>query len=116
MTSNRRLLIVEDEPCLRRSLARFFEGRGYEVVQAASLSEAEGTLDCTEPFHGALLDVQLPDGNGLHLVQRIGPRRSIAMTAYPDLATFAERGVVHHMEKPLDLMRTAELVAEVMAA
>ena len=39
--------------------------------------------------------------------------RSIAMTAYPNLSHFAERGVVHHMEKPLDLDRTAELVAEV---
>ena len=72
-----------------------------------------GDMVCA--FEVALVDVQLPDGNGLGLLERIGASRSIAMTAHPNLATFAERGVLHHMEKPLDLTRTAELVAEVAA-
>jgi DNA-binding NtrC family response regulator len=111
----RLLLIVEDEGSLRRSLAQFFQLRGYEVVQAGCIEEAEGLLTGGGPFEVALVDVQLPDGNGLQLLERIGAERSIAMTAHPNLAKFAEKGVLHHMEKPLDLTRTAELVAEVAA-
>ena len=48
-----RILIVEDESPLRRSLARFLELRGYQVVQAASVAEAEGSLDI-ERFEAAL--------------------------------------------------------------
>ena len=109
------LIFVEDESPLRRSLARFLELRGYQVVQAASVAEAEGSLDI-ERFEAALVDVCLPDGNGLGLLERIGRDRSIAMTAYLDPATFEECGVVHHMEKPLDLNQTAALVAAVVAA
>lgn len=111
----RRMLIVEDERSLRRSLAQFFERRGYEVSQAGSISEAEGNLE-GGGFEVALVDVCLPDGSGLDLLARIGAERSIAMTAFPNFAHFAASGVIHHMEKPLDLHQTAELVAEVAAA
>ena len=110
-----KLLIVEDEDCLRRSLVLFFRMRGYDVVQAASLAEADGLLE-TDSVEVALVDVCLPDGDGLLLCERLGAERAIAMTAFPNLASFAMRGVVHHMEKPLDLGKTAELVAAVAAA
>ena len=40
-----RLLIVEDENLLRRCLARFFVRRGFDVVEATCLAEAEQQLE-----------------------------------------------------------------------
>ncbi len=107
-----RLLIVEDENLLRRSLARFFLGRGFEVVEATCLAEAEEQLDAG-PYQAALLDVGLPDGNGLRRLDELGAERSIVITARPDPEDFEQRGVRQFLTKPLDLPHLAELVGEV---
>ncbi len=109
-----RLLIVEDEASLRRTLARFFGLRGFEVVEAGSVREAKYHLG-RGTYDAALLDVRLPDGCGLDLLPRIGADRSIVITAEPDPERFGREGVCHHMAKPLDLPRIAELVAAVAA-
>ena len=107
-----RLLIVEDENLLRRSLARFFLGRGFDVVEATCLAEAEEQLDAG-PYQAALLDVGLPDGNGLRLLNELGAERSIVITAKPDPEHFEQRGVRQFLTKPLDLPQLAELVSDV---
>ncbi len=107
-----RLLIVEDENLLRRSLARFFLGRGFAVVEAACLAEAEEQLDAG-PYQAALLDVGLPDGNGLRLLNDLGVERSIVITANPDPEQLERRGVRQFLTKPLDLPHLAELVSDV---
>jgi DNA-binding response OmpR family regulator len=107
-----RLLIVEDESLLRRSLARFFLRLGFQVVEATCLAEAEQQLG-EEPYQAALLDVGLPDGSGLQLLERLGAERSIVITARPDPKRFEQEGVQHHLGKPLDLAHLAELVTDV---
>jgi DNA-binding response OmpR family regulator len=107
-----RLLIVEDENLLRRSLARFFVRSGYEVVEASCLAEAEQQLG-EQPYQAALLDVGLPDGSGLRLLKRLGAERSIVITAKPDPERFKQGGVRHLLRKPLDLNHLAKLVTEV---
>ena len=108
-----RILIVEDEGTLRRSLTRYFELRCYEVVEAGSLAEAEQRLRAGG-FEVALVDVCLPDGNGLELLDRIGTSRAIAMSAHPGF--FRGSNALHRMEKPLDLAQTERLVASLAAA
>lgn len=107
-----RLLIVEDENLLRRCLARFFVRRGFDVVEATCLAEAEQQLD-DGSYQAALLDVGLPDGSGLRLINRIGAERSIVITAKPDPERFQRDGVRHLLRKPVDLPHLAELVADV---
>ncbi len=109
-----RLLIVEDEHLLRRSLARFFLGRGFDVVEATCLAEAEEQLG-EGPYQAALLDVGLPDGNGLQLLHKLGAERSIVITAKPDPESFEQCGVRQFLTKPLDLPHLAELVGNVAA-
>ncbi len=109
-----RLLIVEDEHHLRRSLARFFLGRGFDVVEANCLAEAQEQL-AEGPYQAALLDVALPDGNGLELLDELGAERSIVITARPDPEQFERRGVQQYLRKPLDLPHLAELVGDVAA-
>jgi two-component system response regulator PilR (NtrC family) len=104
-----RLLIVEDEPVLRKHLGRLFEREGYEVVSAGSLAEA---MDCLvgDRFDALLLDVKLPDGDGLDVLAALEPsrrpRRTMVMTAFstPESEARArDLSVDRLLRKPLDL-------------
>jgi two-component system, OmpR family, KDP operon response regulator KdpE len=66
----RRVLIVEDESRVRRLVERTFLGDGYEVEGAATVADGFSQLQRAEPDL-VLLDVQLPDGNGVDLCRRI---------------------------------------------
>ncbi len=72
------VLVVEDEPTVRRAVARAFRASGWDVAQAASLAEALqqlGTPDRFQPpFDCAVLDLELPDGSGLDLAHELRDR------------------------------------------
>jgi two-component system KDP operon response regulator KdpE len=64
------VLVVEDEPPVRRFLRAALEGHGYRLVEAASVREAEQLA----PGHNPdlfLLDLGLPDGDGIELARRL---------------------------------------------
>ena len=65
--SKPRVLIIEDSPSLALGYAAQLEEAGYAVSLAASLAEAREAL-ASEAFVVALLDLQLPDGDGLTLL------------------------------------------------
>jgi len=78
-----RILLVEDEPA-NRALIRAILGRsrepallGHVVHEAASVAEARAILGAS-PIDVALLDVRLPDGNGLDLAAEIRASRHAA--------------------------------------
>lgn len=65
-----RVLIVEDEPTVRRAIARALGSHGWAVEQAGSVGRAveliaQGVFDC------AILDIDLPDGTGVELAKRL---------------------------------------------
>ena len=64
----KQLLIVEDDPGIRESLVDFFGARDYLVLEAADKAEAEELL-AARTFAAILLDLQLPDGDGLDLLR-----------------------------------------------
>jgi DNA-binding response OmpR family regulator len=64
-----RILVVEDQRSLLRNLVRGLEEEGYEVLQAASVSEARAAL--THAPEILVLDVMLPDGSGVELLQQL---------------------------------------------
>lgn len=104
-----RLLIVEDDTVLRKHLARLFAREGYTVTTAASRAEALQKIAGAR-FEAMLLDVMLPDGDGLDLLASLTdvnrPARAVVMTAYttPDNEARAARLDVDHLvRKPLDL-------------
>lgn len=106
-----RVLIVEDEAVLRKHLARFFAREGYEVSTASSSAEALDRLHGA-PFDMLLLDLMLPDGDGLDLLAGLGerrPPRTVVMTASSDprdeRRAHALKAVM--LRKPLDLLRLA---------
>lgn len=65
----RRILIVEDDQIQNDVLANFLRKDGDEVVSAYSLSEAEEKFDPAVAL--VVLDVMLPDGNGIDFLSRI---------------------------------------------
>jgi response regulator NasT len=114
----RRVLVSDDDPLVRWALAARLEEAGIEVIQAESVRqtrarEAEADL--------VLLDVRLPDGDGLAAAREILASRParplLLMTAFatPDLATEARRaGVRACIDKPFDLDRLVRLVEDAL--
>ncbi len=59
------LLLIEDDPVLRSGLSELFTREGYRVIEAGSVREARAKLDST--VQGIVMDVGLPDGDGVAL-------------------------------------------------
>lgn len=70
MTTTALVLIVEDDPPLRRFLRTALTAHPYRVIEAATLGEAMIAVTTHNP-EAVLLDLGLPDGDGLTFVQRV---------------------------------------------
>ena len=107
------MLIVDDEAVLRKHLARLLAQRGYDVATAGTCAEALSAL-ARNPVEILLLDIELPDGDGLGLLaaldQQQRPRHTIVMTACaPERVLGARRlNVRQVLHKPLDLEQLVE--------
>ncbi|MBN2506213.1 MAG: sigma-54-dependent Fis family transcriptional regulator [Verrucomicrobia bacterium] len=101
------VLVVEDEPMLRRKLAAHLERLGADVTQADTTAAAR-RLVADLDFDFALVDVNLPDGLGLDLL-REGAFRSntgvVIMTAQGGIEGAVEAmrlGALDYLAKPFD--------------
>jgi len=65
-----KILVIEDEPDIRRNLEYNLSREGFSVSGAASISEAKLILN-SDFFNLILLDLMLPDGSGLDLCKNI---------------------------------------------
>ncbi|HTL06147.1 MAG TPA: response regulator, partial [Gemmatimonadales bacterium] len=108
-SSQSAILIVDDEEAVRNALKRFLGGKGYEVLTAATAAEAVQALQRYK-VAGLLLDIRLPDGNGVDLVPKLlelEPNAAIVMlTAVNDAASATlclQRGAMEYLTKPVDL-------------
>lgn len=71
----RTVLIVDDEPSIRRCIKRVLEREGYAVVDAATGAEAVEALG-SKPVDVVLLDCAMPDGSGVELVPKLRAARA----------------------------------------
>jgi len=110
------VLVVDDEDAARRFVSEALGDAGYEALEADSLAKANQALDA-----GAadivLLDVFLPDGSGLTLLDRIARENPsppvILMTAFGEVEIAVEamkKGAQDFLQKPLDLARMLQAV------
>jgi DNA-binding response OmpR family regulator len=84
---NERVLIVDDSVTVRMDLAHAFEAAGFRAIPCATLASARTALS-TEGMELIVLDVVLPDGDGIDLLREI--RGSEADTAIMVLSSEAE--------------------------
>jgi DNA-binding NtrC family response regulator len=116
-----RLLLVEDDPAVRRSLAETLEAEGVEVHPASSAEEALGLLAKVDP-EVVLTDVRMPGMDGLSLLrllrERVPDVDVVVMTAFDEMPTIVEAmrdGAFEFMVKPLrlaDVRRTLARLVE----
>lgn len=104
-----KILIVEDEPGLRELTQRSLEKERYIVEVAKDFKTALQKVEDYD-YDCILLDIMLPDGNGLTLLQRIkemGKRESViiisAKDSLEDKVTGLELGADDYLPKPFHL-------------
>ena len=91
MTANARILVLDDDSLLRSILAERLERSGYDVVQATSLAEARrAVLDV--PPDVAVLDIMLPDGKGIDLIEPFEQAYGIPVIMMTSNATVPRSG------------------------
>jgi len=104
------ILVVDDEPAMRRLEARWIEGAGHRCRQAASAAEALELLEA-EPADLVVLDIGLPDMDGYEVVRVLKEDKKfssglIALTGYaqPEDKERAYKVGFHvHCTKPVGL-------------
>jgi two-component system phosphate regulon response regulator PhoB len=74
---SQKILIIEDEPDIRKTLEYNITREGYEVISASSLSEGRLKLE-SDSFTLLLLDLMLPDGSGLDLFRELKQDKSLS--------------------------------------
>ena len=65
-----KILLIEDEPDIRKTLEYNLSREGYGVISTSSLAEGRNSLE-SNSFSLILLDLMLPDGSGLDLCREI---------------------------------------------
>jgi len=118
------ILIVDDESLVRWSVAETLMGAGYHVLEAATGRDARSAIvDPRQPIAAVLLDLKLPDDNGLDILDEIRRVRRhcpvLVMTAYgaPEaIEHVLHVGAVGILPKPFDLDRLLDTVRRICPA
>lgn len=104
-----KILIVEDLEETLFGYVRFLEAVGYETASAGSCKEAKKLLE-SDVFQLALLDVELPDGSGIDLIDTIRaaiPNCGIIVVTgsgdIPMAVSAMKRGADNFLTKPVDM-------------
>lgn len=118
-----RVLIVDDEPLIRWSLAETLTEMGHLVAEAGDGASAIRAIYEGEPFDAVILDYRLPDSNDLGLlttIRQVAPRAAvIMMTAFgtAEVTSGAIRlGAYRVVPKPFEMHDMAALVIEATAS
>lgn len=105
-----RVLILDDESTLRTALFRLLDRKGFNVVTAQKIEEAKQFCNTDKNFDLAILDVNLPDGNGIEFMsflKSIYPGiEVIILTGFGSIESAIEatqKGAYHFLTKPFSL-------------
>ena len=103
----KKVLIVEDEVLFARAVAKRLQKDGFECEHAETLADGRLIHKQFQPDL-VLLDMRLPDGNGLDLLAEFVNKgvATIVMTAFGDVSDAVNAmklGAVDYLKKPIDL-------------
>jgi DNA-binding response OmpR family regulator len=116
-----RILIVDDEPNVRLNYRTALETEHYDVVEASSAALALSQLEKWK-FELAILDMRMPEMNGLELLERMRARGFqtpvVIITAYGDIPHAVKAmklGAIDFLQKPLTPVELRNVAAEILA-
>ena len=120
MTAPATLLIADDDPVALALLAEVLAGEGY-VVRAASGGAACLELAAREPFELAIVDLRMPDMDGLEVIRRLAVIRPgipiIILTAFAGIDTAIEAirsGATDYLSKPFRMEQITIAVRRIL--
>jgi len=103
-----KLLLLEDDQILSETLKHFLSREGYEIDVALTMEEAED-LTFDNKYDLYLLDINLPEGSGLELLEALRHAEdntpTIFITALTDMSSISEGfklGAMDYIKKPFD--------------
>ena len=125
LTGNGRVLVVDDEPDIRRVVRLMLEKAGYEVLEAEDGQAAIEVINTGENrlmLDAVLCDMRMPKINGVEAMAYFRDNFPhvpvVVLTGFPDteMAVSSMRnGVVDYLVKPVDSERLTAAVASAMA-
>ena len=115
-----KLLLIEDELALSEALAEMLRGQGFAVDAVASLFSADTAIKVST-YDAVLLDLYLPDGDGMHWLRRLRASGHatpvIIMTArdqISDRIAGLQSGADDYVIKPFDVQELLARLGAVM--
>ncbi|MCC5810359.1 MAG: sigma-54-dependent Fis family transcriptional regulator [Ectothiorhodospiraceae bacterium] len=99
-----RILIIEDEDIIRRSLRRLLEKQGYQVADAGSVEDASENHHPGD-FELIIADLRLPGADGTRMLELAPEVPTIIMTSYASVRSAVEAmklGALDYIAKPFD--------------
>jgi len=118
VTERARILVVDDDESIRKTLAAVLEDQGY-VVDTAENGRVAIEKSNAKFFNLALVDIRLPDVEGTRLLtamkETIPPMVKIIITGYPSLQNAMEavnKGADAYILKPLNIDNVLSTIKE----
>ncbi len=124
-TSNGRVLVVDDEPDIRKVVKMALTKAGYDVIEA---EDGEKAIEAIQEGENPLLldviicDIRMPKINGIEAInyfQQQWPRVPIiVLTGFPDMemaTDLIKKGIVAYLVKPVGKEQLTNAVAKALA-
>jgi len=120
--SGAQLLLLEDDAAIRFPMARYFREQGVTVIEATTCQEARAVLESGCSPEVAVIDLNLPDGDGLDLLpDLVGHDPGVATIVLTGNGTIdravraIQQGADHFLTKPVELPGLFQIVERLMA-
>jgi DNA-binding NtrC family response regulator len=109
MAPKPKVLLVDDEEAIRFGFTKYLSKKGYDLEAASDLAEAKGKFSSGR-FDAILLDLTLPDGNGVDWISELRAARAdlaiVVITGTGDVPVAVDamrRGADNLLTKPVDM-------------
>ena len=122
MNASRKVLVVDDDPAVRKSIDRVLTGKGYAVITAENGEEALRKLN-EEKYDLVYTDIRMPGISGLEVAEQVKARKPwtpvVIITGYGTDAAQARAkaaGVSSFVHKPLSPEMIEDSARDALAA
>ncbi len=116
-----RILVVEDQPTLRKGIVRVFRDKGHAVDEAGDGEEALSLLRRSEPYDVVVSDLKLPKAGGMDVLRAARSRDPgtavIIMTAFGTVENAIEAmklGAIDYVQKPFEIAELENRVGKAL--